>query len=82
MKKILALLIALIFIICLGCGCNKQIFDVTYTFDYAVIQLPNGDVVEGNVSSWKDYDDGDQIQVVIDGVTYLVHSSNIALMNK
>ena len=39
-------------------------------------------IISGTVSSWKDYEDGDQIQVVIDGTTYLVHSSNIVLMNE
>ena len=62
-----------------GCG-NKQIFDTTYTFNKAIISLPDGTVVEGRVDSWRDYEDGDQIQVKIDGVTYLVHSSNICLI--
>lgn len=62
-----------------GCG-NKQLFDTTYTFNQAIIYLPNGTIVNGKVDSWTDYEDGDQIQVVIDGKTYLVHSSNIALI--
>jgi hypothetical protein len=62
-----------------GCG-NKQIFDTTYTFNRAIIELPNGDIIEGKVDSWRDYEDGDQIQVVIEGKTYLVHSSKIALI--
>ena len=64
-----------------GCG-NRQLFDTTYTFDKAIISMPDGSVVSGKVSSWRDYEDGDQIQVVIDGTTYLVHSSNIVLMNE
>lgn len=63
-------------------GCNKQIFDTTYTFNTCVVSLPNGEVIEGEVDSWKDYEDGDQIQVKIDGVTYLVHSSNIVLISE
>jgi len=62
-------------------GCNKQLVDLTYSYETAVISLPNGEVVEGKVSSWTDFDDGDQIQVKIDGKTYLVHSSNIALIS-
>ena len=61
-------------------GCNKQIFDTTYSFDRAIISLPNGEIVEGKIDSWKDYEDGDQIQVKIDGKTYLVHSSNIVMI--
>lgn len=62
-------------------GCNKQLIDFTYSFERAIISLPNGEVVEGKVESWKDYEDGDQIQVKIDGKTYLVHSSNIVLIS-
>lgn len=62
-------------------GCNKQLVDLTYSYETAVISLPNGEVVEGKVSSWTDFDDGDQIQVKIDGKTYLIHSSNIALIS-
>lgn len=36
----------------------------------------------GKIESWKDYDDGDQIQVKIDGTTYLVHSVNIVLIKE
>lgn len=61
-------------------GCNKQIVDLTYKFDYAIISLPNGEVVEGKVQSWKDYEDGDQIQVKVSDTTYLVHAANVALI--
>lgn len=79
MKKFLCLLCACVMALAL-CSCgNKQLFDTTYTFNKAIIGLPDGSVVEGKVSSWNDYE-GDQIQVVIDGTTYLVHASNIALI--
>ena len=81
MKKNLAIICALILLVALCTGCNKQIVDLTYKYDYAIIELPNGNIVEGKVSSWKDYE-GDQIQVVINGTTYLVHSADIVLMNK
>lgn len=62
-------------------GCNKQLVDLTYSYENAIVCLPNGEVVEGKVSSWTDFADGDQIQVKINGKTYLVHSSNIALIS-
>ena len=62
-------------------GCNKQMVDLTYSYEYAILSLPNGQVVEGKVSNWTDFEDGDQIQVKIDGKTYLVHSSNIVLIS-
>ena len=83
MKKIIALLLAVI--AALPClllsGCNKQMLDLTYSYEYAIIGLPNGEVVEGKVSSWTDYEDGDQLQVKINGKTYLVHSSNVVLIS-
>lgn len=82
MKKIVALTLVCIMMVGMLCGCNKQIIDFTYSYNYAIIELPNGEVVEGKVDSWTDYEDGDQLQIVINGDTYLVHSSNVALMNK
>ena len=83
MKKKLLLAIAITIGVCiLMTGCNRQIVDTTLTFNKAIISLPNGEIVEGKVTSWKDYADGDQIQVKINGKTYLVHSSNVALINE
>ena len=78
-RRILAVISAIILCLALA-GCNKQVFDITYSFSSAIISLPDGRVVTGEVQSWKDYEDGDQIQVKIDGVTYLVHSSNVVLI--
>ena len=61
---------------------SKQMFDFNYNFNYAIIELPNGKVVEGAIDKWTDYDDGDQIQVTISGVTYLVHSTDCVLISK
>ena len=83
MKKLIALLLVVILAltVMLLAGCNKQLVDLTYSYEYAIIGLPNGETVEGKVSSWTDFEDGDQIQVRIDGKTYLVHSSNIVLIS-
>lgn len=61
-------------------GCNRPVIDTTYKFNYAYIELQNGTVIEGSVQSWYDYEDSDQLQIKIDGVTYLVHSSNCTLI--
>lgn len=83
MKKIITMLLAVIALlsVLLITGCNKQMVDLTYSYERAILQLPNGEVIEGRVSSWTDFEDGDQIQVKIDGKTYLVHSSNIVLIS-
>ena len=85
MKKIIAILLVAVVALSMALiatGCNKQLVDLTYSYEYAIIGLPNGETVEGKVSSWTDFEDGDQIQVKIDGKTYLVHSSNIVLISK
>ncbi len=87
MKKtvitVMSVILALVLVagLVLLAGCNKQMVDLTYSYNRAILSLPNGEVVEGKVSSWTDFEDGDQIQVKIDGKTYLVHSSNIVLIS-
>ena len=80
MKKILCVLTVIAGLAL--CGCNKQLFDTTYHFDYAYIRLQDGTVIQGEVDSWKDFEDGDQLQIVINGDTYLVHSSNATLIER
>ena len=82
MKKvfIIGILSALIL---MATGCTKsnyQYFDTTYTFNRAKIKMPDGTVISGKVDSWRDYEDGDQLQVVINGVTYLSAAENIVLI--
>lgn len=62
-------------------GFNYQFFDTTYAYDKAIIELPDGEVIKGKVELWKDYENSDQIQIKIDGKTYLVHSANCVLIN-
>ena len=84
MKKIFAIVAMVAVLLCVlvcGCSCaNKQIWDTTYKFDRAIIQLPDGTIIDGKVQSWTDFEDGDQLQIKIDGVTYLVHSSDAVLI--
>lgn len=79
MKKIIFVAVMMIALVLSGCG-NRQAFDFVFKYDRAIVSLPNGEIVEGEVDSWTDYEDGDQIQVKIEGVTYLVHSEDIALI--
>lgn len=80
-KRVLALVLAATLAIggLTGCG-NKDMWDTVYTFDYAIIKLPNGEVVEGKVDKWTDYEDGDQLQVTIDGKIYLTSILNCTLI--
>ena len=87
-KKVLAVMLTSLVVLgltlmVLGLMCcgNKDMFDTVYTFNRAMIELPNGEVVEGKIDRWTDYTDGDQIQITIDGTIYLVHSSKCVLIN-
>ena len=81
MKRLLALMMVLIMVIGLLCGCNRTILDTTYSFERAMVALPDGEVVEGKCSGWKDWEDG-TVQVVIDGKTYYTHSTNVILISE
>lgn len=86
MKKTLSIILAVLVVVCcvgfVGCSAyNKQIVDLNYHFDRAIIQLANGEVVECKVKSWSDYD-GEQIQIVSeDGTVYLTSSFRCDLIN-
>ena len=84
MKKIaLIIFLAIILVSCTGCY-NKQPFDTTHDYDRAVVYLPNGEIVEGRVSSWTSwtsFGDGGAVQIKIDGKTYLTHICNVCLID-
>lgn len=76
------ILIAVLATAAIGVFTNKSIVDMTYSFERAIIQLPDGEIVEGRVSSWTDFEDGDQIQLRIGDKTYLTHISNVVLISE
>lgn len=85
MKKQLVLIIflAMILISCTGCH-NMQFFDMTYPYDRAIIYLPNGEIVEGRVSSWTSctsFGGAGAVEIKIDGKTYLTHICNVCLID-
>lgn len=80
MRRIFMVGVSAVASILLMAGCNKQVIDLTYEYSQAQIKMPDGTVIEGKVDSWNDYE-GDQLQVKINGTTYLVHSSNAVLWN-
>ena len=60
-------------------GCNMNVIDTTWTFNYADIE----GIGTVEVQSWCDYENSDMIQVTAkDGTTYLTHSVNVILRTK
>ena len=81
MKKIIITITMIIALFMLsGCG-NMDMIDTNYTFDYAIVEFPDGDVRTIEISKWTDYEDGEQIQITAkDGTVYLVSSFNCVLV--
>lgn len=76
---IAALMLAAIVVSLCACG-NMQMLDTTYTFDRAIILLPDGTVIDGKIDSWCDYD-SDAVQVKMeDGTTYVTHYAKCVLI--
>lgn len=79
---VVSIIIAIIMAICLT-GCNKQFIDLNYAYNYAIIALPNGEVKEGHIKSWTDYEDGEQLQVTFkNGDVHLTSSYRCELIKK
>ena len=81
MKKVIFVILAIVMAVVLS-GCNKQIVDLNYKFDKVYIRLPHGQCVEGRLDGWLDFEEGDQIQVKVNGKTYLTHISNVVMVNE
>lgn len=83
MKRIIAILaIITILFTFTACG-NKDVFDTVYTFDYALVEMPGGEVVKLEIEKWRDYEDGEQLQIITpDGTVYLVSSFNTVLVKE
>lgn len=76
MKKIILLGLILFMLT----GCNYQVFDVKYTFNYAYCDyeyLPK----EIKINKWSDYD-GEQIQIIDDSDNVLLISSYHCILTK
>ena len=61
---------------------NEQIFDTNWRYAWAIVELGNGELLEGEVTSWKDFNESDMIQFTMNGITYLTHSSKVILCTK
>ena len=87
MKKVL---IAILLIVCLfvfaSCGdVHKTGNRITggkdvQTFTYCYVVLGGKEVVKGAITSWRDYDNSDTVQVLVDGKYYLTHYTNVVLV--
>lgn len=86
MKKIV--IVAILILMCffaIGCSEIKTGNRVTsgkdvQTFTYAYIRLGEKDIVEGYITQWRDYDESDVVQLLINGKYYLTHYSCVVMI--
>lgn len=74
MKKLSILVLAIMMLSLAGCGQGTANVDVG---KWAVIKLPNENIVEGEIESLTRWS-SNNMEVVIDGITYCIHPSDFA----
>lgn len=87
MKKIIAVLILVALAVALtACGSTHTVGNRAVsgkdiqTFTYAYIRLGDKDIAQGYITQWRDYDDSDAVQIMIDGKYYLTHYSCVVMI--
>ena len=50
------------------------------TFTYAYIVLDGQEIVRGAITQWRDYDNSDVVQLLMNGKYYLTHYSNVVMI--
>lgn len=87
MKKIIALVVlCMVLVVALtACGQVRTGNRITagkdvQTFTYCYIALGNTKITQGYITQWRDYDNSDVVQVLVDGKYYLTHYSNVIMI--
>ena len=50
------------------------------TFTYAFVVLDGQEIARGAITQWRDYENSDVVQVLVNGKFYLTHYSNVVLV--
>ena len=89
MKRWKILLAAVILIACMfvfaGCELHKTGNRITggkdvQTFTYCYVVLGGQEIVRGAITQWRDYQNSDVVQVLVNGKFYLTHYSNVVMI--
>ena len=86
MRKTITLAIFFIVLTLCLCGCEvksgNRIIEGkdVQTFTYAYIRLGDKDITEGYVTQWRDYQNSDEVQILLNGKYYLTHYSCVVLV--
>lgn len=60
---------------------SRSCVDMAWRYDYAMIRMPDGSVIQGTLEAWKNFHNSDTIQLKIDGKIYLTHYKNVVLIS-
>ena len=82
MKKLITLaIVSAMLLASTACG-NMDLIDTNFTFDTAIIGMPDGSAKTVEIKTWRDYEDGEQLQITAkDGTVYLVSANNTVLIH-
>ena len=50
------------------------------TFTYCYVVLGGQKIAEGAITQWRDYENSDTVQVLVNGKFYLTHYTNVVLI--
>ena len=86
--KLFAIVVALIIMVLVLTGCeeaHKTGNRITggkdvQTFTYCYVVLDGQEITRGSITQWRDYDNSDVVQVLVNGKYYLTHYSNVVLI--
>ena len=87
--KILALVMVLVIATLLLSSCDENYYKTgnritggkdVQTFTYAYIVLDGQEIARGAITQWRDYNDSDVVQVLVNGKFYLTHYANVVLI--
>ena len=82
MKKILAILLAVLMVVCLSACGNYDLRDIEFTFDKAIVKFPDGTMETLEIKNWTDYG-REQLQIITkDGIVYMFNSVNCVLVKE
>jgi hypothetical protein len=83
---IVVLLVSMVFILV---GCSEDYYKTgnritggkdVQTFTYAYVVLDGQEIARGAITQWRDYDNSDVVQVLVNGKYYLTHYSNVVMV--
>ena len=80
MSKKIKIILSLAILTILLTGCNRQVFDFKHTYDKAICNY-DGNQFELKIDKWADYD-GEQLQILSDGKTYLISANKCYLVEE